>query len=156
VCPRRIAVDAAPGQKAGNPARYWGRFGPAGFDARAVKRGTAVAQWTFKEMIRSEFGGDERSLHLYLVGSLNADTAAVLCEEYRERRVPVLRECVVDLTGVDDIDGAGLDGIRELHHATNARHVDLVVVCTGSPVEYFIRTGLKRLGVRVRAPVESK
>ena len=107
-------------------------------------------------MIRSEFGGDEMSLHLHLVGSLNEETAAALCEEYREQRVPVLRECVVDLTAVDEIDGAGLAGIRELHRATNARHVDLVVVCAGSPVEYFIRAGLKRLGVRVRAPVESK
>jgi hypothetical protein len=62
---------------------------------------------------------------------------------------------VLDLTGVDDIDSGGVEGIRELHHATSARHVDLEVVCAGSPVEYFIRAGMRRLGVRVRAPVES-
>lgn len=106
-------------------------------------------------MIQSEFGEDGTSLRLYLVGSLNEETAEALCEEYRERRVPIMRECLLDLTGVDEIDGTGLAAIRELQRSTNARHVDLVVVCAGSPMEYFIQAELKRLGLRPRAPLES-
>ena len=77
------------------------------------------------QMITSYITPDRTTLYLSLVGSLNTFAAKDLVHEYRDRQVPELCRCVLDLSSCEIEDDEGLEVLRHLSVVAHPGGVEL-------------------------------
>lgn len=100
-------------------------------------------------MITSYVTPQRSMLYLSLVGSLTDVAAEDLVNEYYERQSPRLRQCILDLAGVEASSDAGLDVLHRLSLLAQVDSIEFSVVSARSAVESKIREAASRFWVQV-------
>jgi hypothetical protein len=100
-------------------------------------------------MITSYVNPQQSLLYLSLLGPLDECSANDLVNEYYERHTPVLRHCILDLSGAECADGSGLNVLHRVSLLTQVDHIEFSVIARGSPVADDIAASAQRFWVTV-------
>jgi anti-anti-sigma regulatory factor len=98
-------------------------------------------------MITSYVNPQRSLLYLSLVGALNEYSANDLVVEYEERHSPALRQCILDLSGVEAADGSGLNVLHRIALLAQVDTIEFSVVAAGSPAASQIADAARRFWV---------
>ena len=85
-------------------------------------------------MITSYVNPQRSLLYLSLVGPLNEYSANDLVNEYYERHGEDLRQCILDLSGAEGVDGSGLNVLHRIALLTQVDGIEFSVVAGGSTI----------------------
>lgn len=100
-------------------------------------------------MITSYVNPQKSLIYLSLLGPLDEHSANDLVNEYYERQTPVLRHCILDLSGAECADGSGLNVLHRISLLTQVDNIEFSVVARGSPVADEIAASAERFWVTV-------
>ncbi|MHC4939454.1 MAG: STAS domain-containing protein [Planctomycetota bacterium] len=90
-------------------------------------------------MITSYVSPEGSLIYLSLVGSLDRTASSDLLLEFDERVREVTRRCILDLSGVENYDPAGLDLVDRLVFRTHELRMRFSVAAGNSPVTDTVR-----------------
>lgn len=100
-------------------------------------------------MITSYVNPQRSLLYLSLVGPLNEYSANDLVNEYYERHTSGLRQCILDLSGTEAVDGSGLNVLHRIALLTQVDGIEFSVVAGGSQAEETIAEAARRFWVPI-------
>jgi len=100
-------------------------------------------------MITSYVNPQRSLLYLSLVGALNEYSANDLVNEYYERHNPGLKQCILDLSGVEEADGPGLNVLHRISLLAQVDDIEYSVVAGGSQLEPAIADAARRFWVQI-------
>ena len=100
-------------------------------------------------MITSYVNPKQSMIYLSLVGHLNELSANDLINEYYERQNPALRQCILDLSGAETVDGSGLNVLHRLSLLTQVDAIEFSAIVGGSACETEIAEAARRFWVAI-------
>jgi len=100
-------------------------------------------------MITSYVNPPRSMLYLSLVGALDSTGADDLVQEYYERHTPALQRCLLDLSGAESADGAGLNVLHRLSLLAQVDRIEFSVVAKGSQAAEEVREAAHRFWVDI-------